>query len=152
MAHAFKTIPAKPAFGTVRPLLYSDDYLTIKKQAALFANPVNKNNKNGALNYETYYLSRYNRLLRSQVNPANLIYNLYSVENLKDVTSVGTNPYGTPATTIDPASKPFYKFYRIDPNGELFGNSQCGELNFVHYMQPNFCLKNPVKEQLSLDN
>ena len=150
MAHAFKTIPAKPAFGTIRPLLYQDDYLALKKKTALFAKPVYNNYTNKShLDYETYYLSRYNRLLRSAVNPANLIYNLYSVENLKGVTSVGTNPYGTPATKINPASTPFYQYYRIDPNGQLFGNSQCGELNFVNYMQPNFCLKRPVNGLLS---
>jgi len=148
MAHAFKTIPAKPTFGTVRPLLYQDDYLTIKKRNALFATPLYNS---GPLNYETYYLSRHNRLLRTQVNTSNLIYNLYSVENLTGVTSVGINPYGNQATKINPASVPFYQYYTVDPKGQLFGNSQCGELNYVHYMRPNFCLKNPVNDQIILN-
>ena len=145
MAHAFKTIPAKPAFGTIRPLLYQDDYLTIKKSAALYAQPITYNR---ALNYENYYLARYNRLLRKQINPSNLIYNLYSVENLTGVNSVGINPTGTPATKINPTLKPFYQYYTIDPNGQLFGNSQCGELNYVNYMRPNYCLERAVNGQL----
>jgi hypothetical protein len=29
---------------------------------------------------------------------------------------------------------PFYINYTIDPYGQLFGNSQCGELNYTKYM------------------
>lgn len=31
---------------------------------------------------------------------------------------------------------PFYQGNTIDPEGQLFGNSQCGELNFTLYMIP----------------
>jgi hypothetical protein len=35
------------------------------------------------------------------------------------------------------ATAPFYFTNTIDPLGELFGNSQCGELNYTHYMRYN---------------
>jgi hypothetical protein len=33
------------------------------------------------------------------------------------------------------ATKPFYFTNTIDPLGQLFGNSQCGELGYTHYMR-----------------
>jgi len=40
-----------------------------------------------------------------------------------------------PNISIDTnVSYPFYFKYQIDPRGELFGKSQCGELNYTHYM------------------
>jgi hypothetical protein len=35
------------------------------------------------------------------------------------------------------SSTPFYQLYYIDPCGKLFGNSQCGELNYTSYMVIN---------------
>jgi hypothetical protein len=35
---------------------------------------------------------------------------------------------------IDPSTDTFYLDYTIDPLGELFGASQCGELNYTRYM------------------
>jgi hypothetical protein len=40
----------------------------------------------------------------------------------------------TVITSTDLGSVPFYFKYQTDPIGELFGKSQCGELNYVHYM------------------
>ena len=42
----FAPIPAKPAFGTVQPLLYSSDYITNKKAKLLTCNCVYTNDKN----------------------------------------------------------------------------------------------------------
>ena len=33
------------------------------------------------------------------------------------------------------ATKPFYFTNTIDPLGQLFGNTQWGELNYTHYMR-----------------
>ena len=46
--------------------------------------------------------------------------------------------FGVKVNTINSGLKPFYQNYILDPKGKLFGNSQCGELNFTHYMEPNF--------------
>jgi hypothetical protein len=153
MAHAFKVIPAKPTFGTVRPLFYQDDYLAAKKRAVLFANAQSNINTNSryskdTFDYETYYLLRYNTLPRSEVNRSNLIYNLYSQENLTSVNSVARNTNLLVPATINSTNTPFYNYYSIDPIGQLFGRSQCGELNYVNYMQPDYCLQRPIDGNL----
>ena len=137
MAHAFSIIPAKPTFGTVYPLLYPSDYLRIKQaRASKGAKGSNPNYRQYA-NFEEYYLSKSN-LYKSRVNKRNLVYNLYSQENLKDVPTVGiginTNDPQT-ATNINPTLKPFYQYYNMDYKGALFGNSQCGTLNYVNYVE-----------------
>ena len=61
-----------------------------------------------------------------------------SKENLKYVTPISSNTLEpTPVTVIQPSSVPFYQYYIIDQKGELFGNTQCGENNFVSYMEPS---------------
>ena len=125
----FAPIPAKPTFGTVRPLLYGSEYLNYKKAKTLHCDCRKKND------YENYYLSFNRKLFRNEINKTNLVYGLYSKEDLKLVTPVSTNSLQpTPATTINPSAIPFYQYYIIDQKGELFGNTQCGENNFVDYM------------------
>ena len=48
-------------------------------------------------------------------------------------TKINVNSYGD---YIDPSgnSIPFYQVNTIDPEGQLFGNTECGQLNFVRYM------------------
>lgn len=136
MAHAFSIIPAKPTFGTVYPLLYPSDYLRVKQARA--AKGSNSYYRQYA-NFEEYYLSKSDLSgYGSEVNKRNLVYNLYSQENLNDVPTVGiainTNDPQV-ATNINPTLKPFYQHYNIDYKGALFGNSQCGKLNYVNYVE-----------------
>lgn len=144
MNHLFP-IPAKPTFGTVKPLLYSSDYLNLKKTREIRRESlINKYKNYGS--YENHYLS-HQYSYRNKFDRYNLIYNLYSQENLNHVATVGTgiNTETPPsiATKINPTLKPFYQFYNIDYKGELFGNSQCGELNYVNYVEPQLskCLE-----------
>lgn len=74
-------------------------------------------------------------VIQNQVNIANLCY---------DSNADGLNPYSFcdlsgNTVLIDPSGNtiPFYQKYYIDPCGELFGNSQCGELNYTSYMVIN---------------
>jgi hypothetical protein len=80
-------------------------------------------------------------VIQNQVNIANLCY---------DSNADGLNPYSfcdlsgnevklNPINFIDPSNNPipFYQLFYIDPCGELFGNSQCGELNYTSYMVIN---------------
>ena len=74
-------------------------------------------------------------------NKSNLISGQYMKENLSDVCTV-SDIIGSPCQNntnvkIDPttATVPFYYTYQIDPIGELFGNTQCGELNFTRYRE-----------------
>ena len=104
---------AKPTFGNLQYDLSASDYLIIKKQRILG-----------------------NKRFINKFNTKNLIYNLYSKENLLYVNTLSnnvgqTNPY------INISLKPFYKYYNIDPKGELFGNSTCGINNFTKYMEPD---------------
>lgn len=139
MAHAFKTIPAKPTFGTVNTLLYGSDYLNIKKARVTQRDFLINKYKN----YDDYYLSsRYN--YRNLFNKYNLVYNLFSKENLQNVATVGSMVNSSDPETvkqINPSLVPFYQFYDIDYQGQLFGNSQCGELNYVNYMHSNLLKK-----------
>ena len=132
MTHAFKTIPAKPTFGTVQPLLYQSDYLNSKKRQAL----ANRKPIDASISYDAYLL--YNPRVATQINPFNLVYNLYSQENLYNINTLAHNKNLTvPVTKINPLLKPLYNHYTIDPQGQLFGNIPCGELNYVNYMRPS---------------
>ena len=121
---------AKQCFGNLQNYNNANDYLLHKKQRLLKFNH-NIKYKN---TYDYYYLNRQNLPIK-QFNTSNLIYNLYSQENLQNV-NVLTNSNGQVNPYINPSLNPFYKYYKIDPLGELFGNTQCGINNFVNYMEP----------------
>jgi len=127
MAHAF---PARPTFQQIQSLNYASDYLLDKKRRLLHID-----SRRIIKNYDNYYLL--NKEIRNKFNRANLLYNLYSKENLNQVTTVASNPKDIKVNNINPTLKPFYQYYTIDPKGQLFGNSQCGELNYTKYMEPD---------------
>ena len=157
MAHAFKTISAKPTFGTLQPNLYQSDYINRKKGIITFCKrPCICKNIRVAPSYEIINSVnlgfRLNKLNSLHNNKSNLIISQYTKENLKNVCTVSPlNPYTAPsycsnsnpcnpcqnngAVIIDPlnATTTFYNEYNIDPLGQLFGNSQCGELNYTAY-------------------
>ena len=159
MAHAFAPIPAKPAFGTLKENLYQSDYLNRKKAKyaycrtpSSYCNKIKKSNSYALIN--SYNLGRYSRNLETcniiPVNKGNLIISQYAKLNLSNVCTVSHGPPPiTPCsmtTPCDPcqdnnpvlinqeSSDPFYWDATIDPNGELFGASQCGELNYTQDM------------------
>ena len=147
----FQPIPGKAAFGTIQPSLYSSEHLALKKGKLLYCNrdrlPVLRKN------YEQYYLSLRVGETRTQVNRMNLIYNLYSKENLKDVPCVAENTIlKQPVTKINPAYQPYYAYYLNDPKGKLFGSTPCGVYNWVDYMEPAFFLPGQVKINNKIDN
>lgn len=160
MAHAFKTISAKPTFGTLRENLYQSDYINRKKGLAIFCNSPSvcykiksapSYNIRNAFNIGRLSLSL-NKCNKLAINKSNLIIGQYTKENLTNICTVSNIfPYSKPAPcssvepcnpcqnnepiVVDPvATKPFYQTYQIDPLGELFGQTQCGELNYTHYM------------------
>jgi hypothetical protein len=161
MAHAFKIISAKPTFGTLKENLYQSDYLNRKKGKLIFCNSnFNCPKINHNFDYDSIYsynLGRYSLSLANilPINKSNLIIGQFTKENLKDVCTVQTinpaispQPCGTSLPcdpcqintpiVIDPSSpNPFYFNYQIDPFGQLFGKSQCGELNYTQYFVLN---------------
>lgn len=54
-----------------------------------------------------------------------------TVENMYQITPVSNASSPTTPVFIDPTKKPFYQYYKIDPNGELFGSTPCGYRNFM---------------------
>jgi hypothetical protein len=171
MAHAFKTVSAKPTFGTLRENLYQSDYINRKKGAIIFCKspsfcqrirPAPSYNTRNSFNLGRYTLSL-DKCNIFPVSKGNLIMGQYTKENLKDVCTVSNLiPYIKPEpcgsdepcdpcqnntpVLLDPAEI-FYQKHMIDPLGELFGKTQCGELNYTHYM-----LFNPPVKPLTLGN
>ena len=174
MAHAFKTISAKPTFGTLRENLYQSDYINRKKGIITVCNSPSRcqrirvapsYNIRNSFNIGLYVLSLDNCNILP-VNKSNLIIGQYTKTNLTDVCTVSNidpniNPVpcssnlpcdpcqnNTPVI-IDPVSAitPFYYTCQIDPLGELFGQTQCGELNYTHHM-----FFYPPQKSLTLEN
>ena len=157
MAHAFAPIPAKPAFGTLKENLYQSDYINRKKAKYTYCRtPTYCQKMTNASSYGklySYNLGRYSQGLENcnviPVNKGNLIIGQYSKLNLQNVCTVSAGPppsqpcssdapcnpcQNNGPATIDPSTSTFYLNYTIDPLGELFGASQCGELNYTRYM------------------
>ena len=170
MAHAFKIIPGKPAFGTLKQVVYQSDYLAKKKaQRTVCTSQTNCGQIKNAKSYEQvnqykegFRLNTSKRCNILPFNKSDLIVNLYSKMNLKDTcTMINGFPCINPELsdvscsligpnipkccsyacsgnkTIDNIDKAFNWNHTIDPVGELFGNSQCGIENYIHYMVYN---------------
>ncbi len=108
---------AKAAFGTLKKNMYQSDYLNKKKNVVTNCN-------NRLCKTQSSYFSE---------NKYNLIIGQYTEMNLKDVVTVD-NITSTPVVINPYDTKPFYYTNTIDPYGQLFGKSQCGILNFNHYI------------------
>jgi hypothetical protein len=153
MAHAFKTIPAKPTFGTLTKAGYQSDYISNKKANLLYYNcdKTTCNKLTKAPNYQDYNLFYKKQYLNNKnmlpFDKTDLIAGLYSKMNLKNICTVST---GSPCSLIDScpgcssgaivdaaSTEPFYHVNTIDPLGELFGRSACGTNNFTSYMVYN---------------
>ena len=86
MAHAFNIIPAKPAFGTLKQVVYQSDYLERKKALrTVCTSQANCGQIKNAKSYEQ--VNEYNKGFRLKMdrncailpfNKSNLIINLYS--------------------------------------------------------------------------
>lgn len=61
----------------------------------------------------------------------NLVMGQWTASDLSHVTVLSSNALTNEVLT----SAPFYQQTRIDPKGELFGNTACGLLNYTRYMQ-----------------
>ena len=153
MAHAFKVIPAKPTFGTLKQVVYQSDYLNNKKAKRTYCtSQANCARIKNANSYDQVNLFkegfRLNNMRNCNILPFNksdLIVNLYSKMNLKYAC-----PFinGFPCTeltdptccssdkTLEPTvpATTFNWSHTIDPIGNLFGNTQCGTENYTHYM------------------
>ena len=159
MAHTFAPIPAKPTFGTLKQNLYQSDYINRKKGKNIYCTNPNRCNKlinsNSYANLNSFNLGRYALGLEKcnllPVNKTELVIGQYTKLNLDNVCTVSNGPppseycssenpcnpcQNNTSVIINPSTStvPFYWGHTIDPLGELFGSSQCGQLNYTNYM------------------
>lgn len=156
MAHAFKIIPAKPTFGTLRSNTntFQSDYITNKKARLAYCNAPDKCAKNSSSYNQMNLLNNGRRLSNKYLannglipfNKSNLIAGLYSKMDLENVCTLIN---GFPCNNIDTScvacqnavsinsgdSVPLNWTNTIDPVGALFGNTPCGIENFTKYMK-----------------
>jgi len=159
MAHAFPPIPARPTFGTLKEELSQSDYLVRKRAKFAYCNTSSycKKVKTAPTYKDLYLFNKGNYALSLEscnmipVNKGNLIVGQYSKLNLKDICTVSLGPpVNQPCTDSVPCqpcqnngpvivnpnmtTTPFYWSNTIDPLGQLFGSSQCGQLNYTQSM------------------
>ena len=132
------TIFGNRSFGVFTEPSCASDY-TQSKRAQILKTPSQKTTK---LSGGLHASNRKSAPIYCDIYPfekKDLIVNLYSKEDLQGVTSVcsGTNVCAQSSPNIDSTKLPFYQNYIIDPNGTLFGSSQCGINNFTNYMVPD---------------
>lgn len=145
MSNAY-CIQAKPTFGKLKPQLYAGDYIKNKAITVILQNkktqslPTNILNSNidccncYATGKKFCYRNKCNYKCcgntdgtLANINFTKLNINLITKEDLKDVNVIETFPGGITPTTINPnITTPFYQNYSIDPSGQLFGNTCCG--------------------------
>ena len=68
-------------------------------------------------------------------NQMDLVSGLYTAVNLCNVPTVcaGVDTC-VDNVGVNPNCVPIYQYYRIDPDGELFGNTPCGINNYLNYV------------------
>jgi hypothetical protein len=154
MAHAFKIIPAKPTFGTLRQNTFQSDYITNKKSKLAYCNAPDKCAKNSSSYNQMNLFSNGRRLSNKYLannglipfNKSNLIAGLYSKMDLENVcTLINGFPCNNIDTSCDACQTevsinfatdlPLIWTNTIDPVGALFGKTQCGIENFTDYMK-----------------
>ena len=156
MAHAFKTISAKPTFGTLKENLYQSDYINRKKGIITLCNLYSECQKISfapsysdinSFNLGIHTLGL-NKCDKSHIDKdkTNLIAGQYTTENLSNICTISVidqnkqPPYDSCQTNViinpnNSTTLPFYFTNQIDALGELFGRTQCGELNYTNYME-----------------
>ena len=156
-------ISANSTFGTLRENLYQSDYINRKKGVIAYCTSPSYCQKikiaKSYNNLHLFNLGRYKLALDKcnilPVNKSNLIIGQYSKTDLNGVCTVSAlssftpsiDPCGSqpcngcqqPADPVvlfppEPNTYSFYELNIIDPFGQLFGKTQCGELNYTNYM------------------
>lgn len=126
------------SFGVFVEPSYASDY-TQRKRVQIMQTPSQKTTKLSGGVFTTNRKRVQQNLDIYPFQKKDLIVNLYSKEDLQGVTSLcsGTNVCTQPSPNIDSTKLPFCQNYIIDPNGTLFGSSQCGINNYTNYMVPD---------------
>jgi hypothetical protein len=141
MAHSFKVIPAKPAFGNFIGTQESGNYIYNKTIRNSFCNPniCIKNPKFGSQSQMLAWRNANNlakKTIVNSFNKSNLNINLITKLDLEDVCVIKNNLTNDCPTSIVDVT-PIYDKYTIDPDGKLFGNTECGINNWRNYLVYN---------------
>lgn len=149
MSRPFKPYMGKNTFGVLKESQEAGQYVLNKKALSSFCPPkicipsrtvVTQSNRLLLREANRIYYSR----CRNPYNIANLNINLVTTLDLSGVPIIQqNNPYAIPGN-LDVTSIP-YLDYKIDPSGNLFGNTICGTDNFQNYLRfnPPYTTTNP---------
>jgi hypothetical protein len=145
----FKPYMGKNTFGVLKESQDAGQYILNKTASTSFCTPnVCVPSRTIASQSSRLILRKANRIYfracQDPYNTANLNINLVTKLNLTDVPVIQNNVTNAVPTTLDVLSIPFLS-YTIDPSGNLFGNTVCGEDNFQNYLQfnPPYTTANP---------
>lgn len=137
--NTFSVIPARPAFGSKLETSESSYYIESKAAKATFCNVLKCPQKIKVKNQSDLIAIRrakYVNTLRCKPPYTNyaLNNNLYTkMDFLANTCIINTLAKDTcPNTSVNPSNS-FFNTYYIDPNGSLFGNTQCGYSNFLQF-------------------
>ena len=133
----FSIYPAKPAFGTFRESINAGDYIKNKAAKASYCksnlcHQVLNNKSQGELLLLKQAKNLSDSRCSSDINSYNLNSNLYTKLDLQNICVIKNIENGDCPTSID-TSLTFVGNYEMDPNGALFGNTQCGLNNYLNY-------------------
>ena len=138
ISQSYKISPSNSAFGKIKEPLTSSEYIKNKKSIQVFNQQLNFNTFNTQPSYNDFLLFNNGLALQNSrkcrlipFNKNNLEINLFSKLDLNCVPVVASDTQ-TP-TNINLSNIPFYDFYKIDPEGLLFGKTECGINNFLMY-------------------
>jgi len=138
MAHAYTIYPAKPAFGNYTKHLSYADVLANKRANHIYYNckRTNRIDSQGDLmairKITTQTCADGCEVL--PFNKSNLQVNLITQLDLSGIIILELNADPGVPSKIDPALKPIYSYYTIDPNNRLTGNTPCAIQKYVNYM------------------
>ena len=132
---------AKPAFQSNKESNEAGFYIGNKTTSTMYCN-TNCSNKAATNNYQQLYALRNARFIKKRIcrpgfGNKDLNINLFTKLDLQNVCAVNSMTTGTCASSINPSSV-FFLNYAVDPNGALFGNTECGLNDYEHFLVPNF--------------
>jgi len=144
MAYAFNISQpissGREAFGVFKESQDAGEYILNKKATTTFCKPnICKGNKKIGTQGNLLLLNKSNKLkyYSESYNPGQLNSNLVTKLDLTGVHVMETfaNPPVSPAPITIPSTPDGFPYldYIIDPSGSLFGNTPCGEYNFLNY-------------------
>lgn len=144
MSRPFANYSANVTFSQIFEPLDASEYIRNKKAKYTFCSPnICHPNKNIYSQSNYLLLKRANNLAFypciNEIDKTQLYINLLTKLDLSYNFPVISNINGgTYPVEIDPTSTtPPYLVYNVDPSGNLFGNDQCGPLNFENYLVYN---------------